>query len=96
LSQFVEEMSSHRLKLNFFLRPYHHFSPEACALKLLTVLIRPTTLSIKGLYVTLSINDTEHNTALRYTLHFIYWYAECHYAKYRYAECRGAINTAVL
>ncbi len=36
------------------------------------------TLSIKGLYATLSINDSEHNNALQY--------AECHYG-----ECRGAI-----
>jgi hypothetical protein len=33
-----------------------------------------TTLSIKGLFMTLSINDTRRNHAL-------------HYAEYRYAEC---------
>jgi hypothetical protein len=31
------------------------------------------TLSVKGLYLTLSINDIEHNNALHY--------AECHYAE---------------
>ncbi len=43
-----------------------------------------TTLSIKDLYVTLSINKTQHKT----TACFIYCYAECHYADCHYAECR--------
>jgi len=51
-----------------------------------------TTLSIKGLHVTLSISDTQHNNALPlcwvllcWVSRFIYYYAE-----FLYAECRGA------
>jgi len=38
-----------------------------------------TTLSIRGLFVTVSINDTEHNNALLlcWVSHFIYYFAEC-------------------
>ncbi len=51
------------------------------------------TLSTKKLYVTLSLNDIQHNNALPLcsVSHFIYYYAECHYAECRYADCSGAI-----
>ncbi len=49
------------------------------------------TLSIKGLYVTLSICDIQHNNALPlwwlslfWVSHFIYDYAECCYDEYRF------------
>ncbi len=47
------------------------------------------TLSRKGLYETLSTNDTQHNNDLPLCLvsRFIYSYAEYHYTEYRYAEC---------
>jgi hypothetical protein len=43
------------------------------------------------MYVTLSINDTQHNKALQLCLesHFIYCFAECRYSECRYAECRS-------
>ncbi len=44
-----------------------------------------TTLSLKGLFSTLSINDTQLSI-------FETNYAECRYAEWRYAECRGAIE----
>ncbi len=49
------------------------------------------TLCIKG-YVTLSVNDTQHNNALPLCCmsRFIHYYAERHDAECRYAECRGA------
>ncbi len=51
------------------------------------------TLSIRGLFVTLSIsvsiNDTKHNNALSYDG---FLYAECHYAECCYAECCGIIK----
>ncbi len=48
------------------------------------------TLSIKGLFVTLSIHDTEHYKALLLVSHFVCCYAECHFAECHYAECCGA------
>jgi hypothetical protein len=56
---------------------------------------RHNNTSIKGLFVTLSINDTQHNNNLyRVPLCsvscFIYCLVECHYAKCRYAECHYA------
>ncbi len=51
-----------------------------------------TTLSIKSLYVTLSISDTQLNNALPLdlVLGFINYYSERHYAKYHYAESHYA------
>jgi hypothetical protein len=61
------------------------------------------TLSIKGLYVTLSICDIQHNNAMSigwlslcWVSHFIYDYGECHYAECHYDECRGALFTSIL
>jgi hypothetical protein len=59
-----------------------------------------TTLSMMGLVKTLSINDTQHNSAeCQYDecgdfLFFIAEcrYAECRYAEFHYAECRGALK----
>ncbi len=57
-----------------------------------------TTLSITGLSAALSINDTQHTsalTALQPYAEFRYaecQYADCHYADCRYAECRGAVR----
>jgi hypothetical protein len=64
------------------------------------------TLSIKGLYVTISINDTQHINSLQYAVcHYAECrvlfvvmlcrfaecrYTECRYAECRYTECRGA------
>jgi hypothetical protein len=55
------------------------------------------TLSIKGLYVTLSIKYTEHYNALHFAAEcyvlfivILCHYAECRYAECRYAECRYA------
>ncbi len=49
------------------------------------------TLSIKGLNVKLSMNDTQHNNAMRYPdcsyaeCHILFFCcAECHYAECRY------------
>jgi hypothetical protein len=44
-------------------------------------------LSINGLYVTLSLNDSRHNNAmpLYRVSHYINYYAECHYADCYYA-----------
>ncbi len=60
-----------------------------------------TTLSIKGLFATLSINDFQHNNTLtlRWVSRFICCYAdcrygECHYAECHYAEYRGANKRA--
>jgi len=49
------------------------------------------TISLKGLFVTLSIND-KHYAEYRFAewSKFMYFYAECHYAECRYAECHGA------
>ncbi len=45
------------------------------------------TLSIMGLFVTLSVNDTEFLYA---ECHFAEChYAECHYAECHYAECHA-------
>jgi hypothetical protein len=44
------------------------------------------TLSIMGLFATLSVNDNQLNSSL----HAECCYAEYHYAEYRYAECRYA------
>jgi len=56
-----------------------------------------TTLSIKGLYVTSSISETQNGSALKlcwvsscWVLHFIHFYSECHFDEYHYAECRSA------
>ncbi len=66
-----------------------------------------TTLNIKGLYVTLSISDTQLNNALPLDLvsRFIHYYSERHYAKCHYdephyaerhsAECYGERHYAV-
>ncbi len=50
------------------------------------------TLSVKGMSLTLDINVTQHYNALPLcsvylclVSHFVYWYAECHFA-----ECCGA------
>ncbi len=58
---------------------------------------RIMTLSMKGLYATVSINNTQHNNTLPLCLvslswvsRFIYYYAECHCAECCYAESRGA------
>jgi hypothetical protein len=64
------------------------------------------TLSIKGLYVALSINNTQHTNPLQYAdshyaecrVLFVVMlcrsaachFAECRYAECRYTECRGA------
>ncbi len=50
------------------------------------------TVSIKGLFVTLSIHDTQHYNALLLcqVSRFISCYAECHFAECHYAECCGA------
>jgi len=65
------------------------------------------TLSIKGLYVTLTINDTQHNWQL-VTMHsvmlrvimlnvtFFYCYAECRYGECHCVQCRDAIWIAHL
>ncbi len=48
-----------------------------------------TMLSIKDLYVTLSINETQHkNTAITLSgvFYLLLCYAECHYAKCCYAN----------
>ncbi len=57
------------------------------------------TLSIKGLHVALSMNDTQHiNAPLLCLLSgFIYYYAEClynecYYVESLYAECCGAFS----
>ncbi len=54
-------------------------------------------LSIKGLYVTLSIDDTQHAYALPLcsVSHFMYYYAECHYADFHYADCRDATYNSI-
>jgi hypothetical protein len=46
------------------------------------------TINNKGLFVTLSINGTEHNNALPFSECRVlyYFYAECLYAKCRYSE----------
>jgi hypothetical protein len=59
------------------------------------------TLSLNGLFATISIRDTQHNgtqnnntqhwVPLCWVLRFIYCYAECRYADCHYAECRGAL-----
>jgi hypothetical protein len=54
------------------------------------------TLGKKGLFVSLSVNDTQNNdTAITLivvmlNVAFYYFYAECHYAERHYAECRYA------
>jgi len=45
-------------------------------------------LSIKGLYVTLNVNDIEHNLPSE---SLFSGYAECHFAECHYVECRGAL-----
>ncbi len=44
---------------------------------------RVLTLSTKGLFATLSINDTQHSSTLQlcWVSCFIYCYAQCHYAE---------------
>ncbi len=57
-------------------------------------------LTMKGLFVTASINDTQHNktiimlSAICCVLCFIYCYAECRYAKY--SECRCTLHSGRL
>ncbi len=59
-----------------------------------------TTLSIRSSYVTLGISDSQHKRPLALPLcwvsHFIFYYAECHYAERRYAECCSAISVSKL
>ncbi len=57
------------------------------------------TLSIMGLFVTVSINDIPHNGTQQTSIEFyitefldFLLYAECPYAECHYAECRGAKN----
>ncbi len=59
-------------------------------------------LSIKGLFVTLNISDSQHKwdsalicsavmlNVVMLSVAFYYHHAECHYAKCRCAECRSA------
>jgi hypothetical protein len=59
-------------------------------------------LSIKGLFVTLNISDTQHKwdsalicsaimlNVIMLSVAFYYHHAECHYDKCRCAECRSA------
>jgi hypothetical protein len=59
------------------------------------------TISMQGLYVTLSISDTQYERLCHYAvLRFIYYYIEClyveclhancHYAECHYANCHYA------
>ncbi len=49
------------------------------------------TLSMKGLFVTLTINDTQHNkTVIMLSVAFIYCYPERLYAECHYAVSHGA------
>ncbi len=48
-----------------------------------------TTLGILGLFLTLSINDTQHN--MFECNYAVRCYAQCHYAESRHDECRRAI-----
>ncbi len=60
------------------------------------------TFSIKGIYGTISTNDTQNNSnlyqeqlcwvALCWVLQFIFCYAECLYAECHYAESHGTPN----
>jgi hypothetical protein len=58
---------------------------------------RITTLSIKGLFVTLSMKDTQrkrhldNNNAIVLSVAFIYCYAECRYAECHHAKCRYSV-----
>ncbi len=61
------------------------------------------TLSINGLFATLSINDKSAQQHFAITLSgtmlsvvFNLFYAECHYAECCYADCRGAFKRGVL
>ncbi len=48
------------------------------------------TLSVKGLFATYCLNDTQHNnTAILLISHFIYCEAEYHYPMCRHADCRN-------
>ncbi len=47
-----------------------------------------TTLSIKGLFGTISLSNTQHDETQHISIE--YHYGERHYAECRYAECRGA------
>jgi hypothetical protein len=55
-------------------------------------------LSIKGLYATLSITDTQHNNSLHYAechddeCHILFIFIYCRYAECPYAECHGALT----
>ncbi len=48
------------------------------------------TFNIKGLFVTLSINDTLYRVSLCRRWHSVYCFAECQYAECRNAESHGA------
>jgi hypothetical protein len=53
-----------------------------------------TTLGIMGLFVTLSINDTQLSSIeCHYSECHVFCNAECHYAECRYVECLGAGQT---
>jgi hypothetical protein len=52
------------------------------------------TLCIVGLFLTISLNDTQHNNMLSVimlTVAFYFCYTECRHAECHYAECPGAI-----
>jgi hypothetical protein len=52
-----------------------------------------TTLSIKGLFGTITLSNTQHDETQHISIEYHYGerhYAECRYAECRYAECRGA------
>ncbi len=48
------------------------------------------TLSIRRLYVILSISDTQHNNPV--IMLSVAFYGECRYAECRYAECHIALK----
>jgi hypothetical protein len=56
--------------------------------------LRIMTLSVKGLTVTLRINDTQQkqSAAYRQCYYAEPCYAECCYAECHYPECRGALH----
>jgi hypothetical protein len=66
---------------------------ECCCAPYLSINICVSvTLSIMGLFVTLSINDTQHNNNLQWVplywiSHFIYCNTKCHYEGCIYAGC---------
>jgi hypothetical protein len=58
----------------------------------MTVSIMTLRKKVLNVTVTLSITDTHHNNALHYAERRIsYCNAECHYAEFCCADCRGAL-----